>query len=63
MAAISFPEEPAIIGSDSRAQQHPLRPVFIGVLTAKVLVAAILLTTVSMAPPVSAESTYLASLQ
>ncbi|MCF6367379.1 hypothetical protein [Rhizobium halophilum] len=63
MAAISFSEEPEIVGSDSRAQQHPLRPVFIGVLAAKVFVAAILLTTVSTAPPVTAEASYLASLQ
>lgn len=39
---------------------HPLKPVFISVLAAKVLVAAFLLTTVSMAPPVSAEASYAA---
>jgi hypothetical protein len=39
---------------------HPLRPVFISVLAAKVVVAAFLLTTVSMAPPVSAEASYAA---
>lgn len=43
-------------------QSHPLRPVFISVLTAKVVVAAFLLATVSMAPPVSAETSYFASL-
>lgn len=46
--------------SYSSQPAHPLRPVFISVLAAKVLVAAFLLTTVSMAPPVAAESSYAA---
>ncbi|MBU1315100.1 hypothetical protein [Pseudorhizobium marinum] len=46
--------------SYSSQPAHPLRPVFIAVLAAKVLVAAFLLTTVSMAPPVAAESSYAA---
>ena len=46
--------------SNASGSSHPLTPVFISVLAAKVLVAAFLLTTVSMAPPVSAESSYAA---
>ena len=60
MAALSLSD-----GSDAgeaSVQAHPLRPVFVAVLAAKVLVAAFLLTTVSMAPPVSAETSYFASL-
>ena len=46
----------------SQPTSHPLRPVFVTVLAAKVVVAAFLLATVSMAPPVSAEASYLAAL-
>ncbi|MCJ8519334.1 hypothetical protein ABID21_002449 [Pseudorhizobium tarimense] len=61
MAVISFEDEPNAAKPET-APSHPLRPVFIGVLAAKVVVAAFLLATVSMAPPVSAEASYYASL-
>lgn len=62
MAVISFSDEAAIATSAAKVPAHPLRPVFVGVLTAKAVVAAFLLATVSVAPPVSAESSYYASL-
>ncbi len=62
MAALSLSDGSDAANSEASVQAHPLRPVFVAVLAAKVLVAAFLLTTVSMAPPVSAETSYFASL-
>ncbi|MCB5201364.1 hypothetical protein LH464_02580 [Neorhizobium sp. T786] len=45
----AVPEAPA---------SHPMRPMFITVLAAKVAVAAFLLATASFAPPVSADQSY-----
>lgn len=43
----------------SSAPAHPLRPVFITVIALKITIAAVLLATVSLAPPLSAESRYM----
>lgn len=40
---------------------NPLRAVLVTVFTLKLVVAAFLVATVSLAPPVSAESRYMAS--
>lgn len=57
-AQLSISEEAAA----SRPAAHPLRSLFVTVLAAKFAVAAFLLATVSMAPPVSAGSSYHAAL-
>lgn len=62
MAVLSLSAGSEASSSEVSVQPHPLRPVFVTVLAAKVVVAAFLLTTVSMAPPVSAETSYFASL-
>ncbi len=41
---------------------HSLRPLLITVFTAKVVVAAFLLATVTFAPPVSATGSYMAAM-
>ncbi|MFN7026051.1 MAG: hypothetical protein ACK4QP_16355 [Pseudorhizobium sp.] len=62
MAVLSLSAGSDVAKSEGSAPSHPLRPVFVTVLAAKVVVAAFLLATVSMAPPVSAETSYFASL-
>jgi hypothetical protein len=46
-----------------QAPGHALRPVLLTVLTLKLAVAAFLLASVSLSPPLSAESRYLADDQ
>ncbi|CAD7024029.1 hypothetical protein REJC140_00408 [Pseudorhizobium endolithicum] len=41
---------------------HSLRPLLVTVFTAKVVVSAFLLATVSFAPPVSANGSYMATM-
>ncbi len=44
--------------SDIAKPMHPLRPILVAVFTLKFAVAALLLTCVSVAPPVAAEGGY-----
>jgi hypothetical protein len=59
MALASFTEE-LQLRDDARqeASGHPLRPVLITVFSLKLVVAAVLLGCVSLAPPVSAQGGY-----
>jgi hypothetical protein len=59
MTAHTYSAIPAIQLETTKAEAHPLRPVFVTVLTLKIAVAAFLLGTVSLAPPVSAETSYM----
>jgi hypothetical protein len=58
MSAITFEAMPPIKAQTDRGARHPLHSVFVTVLTVKLLVAAVLVATVSLAPPVSGEHSY-----
>ncbi|AXV15858.1 hypothetical protein CYG48_09195 [Neorhizobium sp. SOG26] len=47
------------IGAEKANAAHPLKGVLITVFTVKIAVAAFLLATVSLAPPVNAEASYM----
>jgi hypothetical protein len=59
MSAHTYAAMPPIEMASSSTTAHPLRPVFVTVITLKIVVSAFLLATVSLAPPVSAETRYM----
>lgn len=66
MSSLSLPSVPSVSPASATSvpasAAHPLRPVLITVLAAKIAVSVVLLATISFAPPVSAGGRYLASL-
>ncbi len=58
MIAHTYQAIPAIELDAAQAPAHPLRPVFVTVIALKVAVSVFLLATVSLAPPVAAETSY-----
>jgi hypothetical protein len=58
----THPQSTAAEPSTQNATSHSLRPLLITVFTAKVVVSAFLLATVSFAPPVSANVSYMAAM-
>ncbi|TWF54540.1 hypothetical protein [Neorhizobium alkalisoli] len=59
MTAHTYSAIPPIELNRSNETAHPLRPVFITVIALKIVVSAFLIATVSLAPPVSAETRYM----
>ncbi|RWX78612.1 hypothetical protein EPK99_08400 [Neorhizobium lilium] len=59
MTAHTYSAIPAIELKSPSVPAHPLRPVFVTVIALKVAVSVFLLATVSLAPPVAAEGTYM----
>jgi hypothetical protein len=58
MTASTFEAMPPIEAASAPAARHPLHSVFVTVLTVKLLVAVVLVATVSLAPPVAGEHSY-----
>lgn len=58
MPATTFQPIPPIAANAGREARHPLHSLLVTVLTVKLIVAAALVATVSLAPPVSGEHSY-----
>lgn len=58
MTAQTYTAMPPITLED-KPQAHPLRTVFVTVLSAKILIAALLVANVSLAPPMTQEHSYM----
>jgi hypothetical protein len=61
MIAQTFTSLPPLTMQATKTSANPLKNVMITVFTLKIVVSAFLLATVSLAPPVSADQSYMAN--